>query len=278
MHIGAAKPTAAERAAVPHHLIDLLLPTEAYSAARFRADALKVIAEVHARGRTPLLAGGTMLYFKVLRDGLSTLPRGDAALRIQIDAEAARVGWPALHAELARSDPTTAARLAPTDSQRIQRALEIIRLTGEPMSALLARSTSQPLPFQLTQFALVPSDRGALHVRISERFAAMLEAGLIDEVRSLRQKYAALDANHSSMRSVGYRQAWEHLDGAYDAAELLNRGIFATRQLAKRQLTWLRTWPDTKTIDPLVPHYERAAIELITQATENRGIGAGAPI
>ena len=252
MDIGTAKPTAAERAAIPHHLIDLLSPNESYSAARFRTDALAAIASIRSRGRLALLVGGTMLYFKALREGLSALPQADAASRAAIDHEAAARGWPALHGELARVDPATAARLAPNDAQRIQRALEVYRMTGSPMSAQFAPATGAALPFPLVQIGLVPTDRAALHARIAERFEAMLAAGLMDEVRRLRERYD-LTPTMSSMRAVGYRQAWEHLDGVYDRAELRDRGIFATRQLAKRQLTWLRSWPELVTIDPFEP-------------------------
>ena len=250
MDIGTAKPSAAERAKVPHHLIDIIDPTEAYSAARFRADALGLMNETTARGRIPLLVGGTMLYFKALREGLSDLPESDAGVRERIDAEAARRGWPALHAELASVDAETAARLNPADAQRIQRALEVFRMTGRPMSQLLGRKNSGP-PFRLIELALVPSDRAALHRRIEARFDAMLKDGLVEELRALRRRYA-LRAGMPSMRCVGYRQAWQFLEGQIDRDELRSRGIFATRQLAKRQLTWLRATP-AKTFDNLLP-------------------------
>jgi len=251
MNIGTAKPSAAERAAVPHHLIDILDPTEAYSAARFRSDALGLMREITARGRTPLLVGGTMLYFKALREGLSELPDSDQEIRAEIDGEAAESGWPAMHAKLAEIDPQTAARLKPNDAQRIQRALEIYRASGKPMSRQLGRKKAAALPFGLIELALVPSDRGALHRRIEERFDAMLERGLIEELRGLRKRYA-LRPELPSMRCVGYRQAWQFLEGEFDRDELRNRGIFATRQLAKRQLTWLRATP-AKNFDSLVP-------------------------
>jgi tRNA dimethylallyltransferase len=240
MDIGTAKPSPAERAEVPHHLVDIIDPTETYSAARFRADALRLMAEITARGRIPLLCGGTMLYFKALREGLSELPDADAAVRAEIDEEAAARGWPAMHAELARVDPQTAARLKPTDAQRIQRALEIYRATGTPMSRLLGRKKAAALPFRLIELAIVPFDRSELHRRIEDRFDAMLGRGLVDELRGLRARYA-LTPSIPSMRCVGYRQAWQHLEGGLDRDELRDRGIFATRQLAKRQLTWLRT-------------------------------------
>lgn len=237
LDIGSAKPTVAERAQVPHHLIDILEPTEAYSAAQFVADATRLAGEIRARGRVPLLVGGTMLYFKALREGIDALPPADPELRQALDAQAAREGWPALHAELARADPATAARLAPGDSQRIQRALEVLRLTGRPLSSWQqgprpADSAAWPL------LSLEPQSREWLHQRIATRFAAMLEQGLLDEVRALRRR-GDLHPGLPSMRCVGYRQAWQALDeGRLDT--LVERGVAATRQLAKRQLTWLR--------------------------------------
>ena len=250
MDIGTAKPDRATLEKFPHHLIDLISPEESYSAARFRSDALRVMAEITARGRIPLLAGGTMLYFKALRDGLSDLPQADAELRRAIDEEAQRRGWPALHAELARLDPAAAARLKPTDAQRIQRALEVVRLTGAPLAESMARRTGAAVPYRLIQLALQPSDRAVLHARIARRFDAMLEAGLIDEVSALRRKYR-LHAGLPSMRCVGYRQVWDYLEGRSDRAALREKGIAATRQLAKRQLTWLRAWEDVAPLDCL---------------------------
>ncbi len=242
MDIGTAKPSAAERAAVPHHLIDLIEPTEAYSAARFVADAKRLIGEIRARGRLPLLVGGTMLYFKALREGLDEMPPADAAVRRALDDEAAARGWPALHAELAQVDPATAARLPPLDSQRIQRALEVWRLTGRPLSAWqrgAARDDAAGKARRLPLAALEPASRAWLHERIAVRFDAMLAQGLVDEVRGLRAR-GDLHAGLPSMRCVGYRQTWEALDGN-DLLQLRDRGIAATRQLAKRQLTWLRS-------------------------------------
>lgn len=250
MDIGTAKPDRVTLAQCPHHLIDLITPEESYSAARFRADALRVMSEITARGRTPLLAGGTMLYFKALREGLSDLPQADAELRRRIDAEARERGWPALHAELARLDPATAARLAPADTQRIQRALEVVRLTGAPLAASLARRSADALPFRLVQLALLPSERAVLHERIARRFDTMLATGLVDELRALRKKYR-LHAGLPSMRCVGYRQAWDYLEGQGDLDALREKGIAATRQLAKRQLTWLRSWPHVEAFDCL---------------------------
>ena len=249
MDIGTAKPSPAELASVPHHLIDILDPSESYSAMQFRQDAIRLAQEIRARGKLPLLVGGTMLYFKVLRDGLDELPQADPALRAELDAEAARDGVPAQHARLTTLDPVTAARLKPNDSQRIQRALEIIALTGQPMSALLTQKSAAELPFSLLPLALEPGQRAVLHARIAKRFDQMLAGdGLLEEVRRLRAR-GDLHLGLPSMRCVGYRQAWEYLDGDYDAKEMRERGIIATRQLAKRQLTWLRSMPDRIVID-----------------------------
>jgi len=253
MNIGTAKPTDDERARVPHHLIDILDPLESYSVMQFREDTLRLFAEIIARGKLPLLVGGTMLYFKGLKDGLDILPQADAALRAELDAEATLIGSPAMHAKLEKLDPVTFARLKPNDSQRIQRALEIIALTGQPMSALLAQAPKSELPFNLLPIALEPSDRSVLHARIATRFDAMLhDGGLINEVKALRAR-GDLHLGLPSMRCVGYRQSWEYLDGDYGLAELREKGIVATRQLAKRQLTWLRSMPDRHVIDCLVP-------------------------
>ena len=243
MDIGTAKPTAADRARAPHHLLDIIDPVQPYSAAAFAHDALVCVADIRARGRMPILCGGTMLYFKALTEGLSTLPRADAGVRAELDRRAAREGWPALHADLARVDPLTAARLAPTDAQRIQRALEVHRLSGQPISALQGRREAPTGTLGPTlPIALVPADRALLHEAIARRFQAMLDAGLVDEVRELRQRFA-LDPALPSMRCVGYRQAWQFLDGTLSMAQLRDAGIAATRQLAKRQLTWLRATP-----------------------------------
>ena len=248
LDIGTAKPDAATLAVAPHHLINLIDPTGVYSAARFRADALALMADITARGRVPLLVGGTMLYFKALREGLSDLPQADSALRAEIEADAAQRGWPALHAQLAQLDPETAARLQPTDAQRIQRALEVVRLSGQPMSALWRAGREAALPYQVHAFALTPSDRAVLHAHIAMRFDAMLAHGLVEEVRALREKYP-LDAEMPSMRCVGYRQVWSYLEGEYDWDEMRDRGIYATRQLAKRQLTWLRGMADVTVLE-----------------------------
>ena len=252
MNIGTAKPDHATLARYPHALIDLITPEESYSAARFVADAETAMSAIHARGKMPLLVGGTMLYYKALLQGLSDLPQADAKTRAAIDAEAAVQGWPALHAELARHDPETAARLAPGDAQRIQRALEILRLTGQPMSALLRADATRQPQHTYHSLGLLPSDRGVLHARIAERFDQMLAAGLEDELRELRSKYR-LTPELPSMRCVGYRQAWEAADGVIPRSELRDRGIFATRQLAKRQITWLTNSLECERFDCLDP-------------------------
>lgn len=247
MDVGTAKPDVATRARVPHHLIDVVDPSQSYSAARFAADARAAIADIRSRGRLPVVAGGTMLYFRALTEGLSDLPAADPAVRAQIDAEAARRGWPALHAELARLDPATAARLKPTDAQRIQRALEVVRGTGTPLSSLQGRRSAEPLG-DVVRIALMPGDRARLHEAIARRFDAMLAAGLVEELAALRKRHA-LHANLPSMRCVGYRQAWRYLDGAIGRDELRATGVAATRQLAKRQFTWLRA-VDALRVDP----------------------------
>ena len=268
MDIGSAKPSAAERAAVPHHLIDILDPLDAYSAMQFREDALRLAADIHARGKLPLLVGGTMLYFKALRDGLDALPQADAEVRARLDREAAAVGVPAMHARLAALDPETAARLKPNDTQRVQRALEIFELTGQPMSQLLARAPKTELPFELMPISLEPSDRSVLHERIAARFDAMLAGGgLLDEVASLRAR-GDLHLGLPSMRCVGYRQAWEYLNGACDFEAMRARGIAATRQLAKRQLTWLRAMPDRTVVDCLAADAPGRVLRLVCEALE----------
>ncbi len=250
MNIGTAKPDAATLSLAPHHLIDIIEPTERYSAAQFCHDAQRLMAEISARGKIPLLVGGTMLYFKALREGLSGLPEADQDVRAELDARAAEIGWAAMHAELARVDPETAARLQPTDPQRIQRALEVYELSGEPMSRLMAREAPTPLPYHVLPIGLMPSDRAVLHQRISDRFDAMLAAGLIEEVTWLRTHYA-LNPLMPAMRCVGYRQTWQYLDGEFDHALLRDKGLAATRQLAKRQMTWLRGMSDSVLMDCL---------------------------
>jgi tRNA dimethylallyltransferase len=264
MDIGTAKPNAEELASVPHHLIDIIDPLESYSVMQFREDAIRLVAEIQARGRLPLLVGGTMMYFKGLVDGLDDLPTADAEVRARIDEEAARIGWPGMHAKLAALDPVTAARLAPNDAQRINRALEIIELSGKPMSELLAKREKTELPFELVSFALEPSDRAVLHERIALRFDQMLgnsdDTGIVAEVARLRAR-GDLSLNLPSMRCVGYRQSWEYLDGVYDRKQLREIGIVATRQLAKRQLTWLRSMPERIVIDCLSPDPARQMLD-----------------
>jgi tRNA dimethylallyltransferase len=246
MDIGTAKPGAALRAQVPHHLIDIIDPDQSYSAGRWREDALSKINGIISRKAVPLLVGGTMLYYRALTAGLDALPQADARIRAAIEAEAARRGWPALHAELEQVDPKAAGRIAPNDAQRIQRALEVWRIAGKPLSALQGIAGND-LPFDLKGIALVP-DRAVLHERIGQRFDAMLRLGLIDEVKQLKKKHR-LNAAMPSMRAVGYRQVWEYLDGRYDKESLREKAIAATRQLAKRQLTWLRSFPDLLRLD-----------------------------
>ncbi|SOZ14085.1 delta(2)-isopentenylpyrophosphate tRNA-adenosine transferase [Cupriavidus taiwanensis] len=259
MDIGTAKPTRDELAVAPHHLIDIIDPADSYSAAQFVGDAERLIAQIRARGHVPLIVGGTMLYYKALTQGLSDLPQADAALRAELDQLAAERGWPALHAMLAEVDPVTAARLAPNDAQRIQRALEIHRLSGQPMSALLARQAegrtfAGAADQRYRVIALEPSDRLALHARIASRYDAMLAHGFIEEVERLRAR-GDLHPGLPSIRCVGYRQVWEYLDGEADFATMRERGIAATRQLCKRQLTWLRSTPERLVVDCLAADY-----------------------
>lgn len=248
LDIGAAKPDAATLARYPHRLIDIREPAQAYSAADFRADALTAMGDITRAGRIPLLVGGTGLYFRALEQGLSPLPDANPALRAELAAEAAKIGWAAMHARLAAMDALAAARIRPADTQRIQRALEVIRLTGQPLSAL-QRGLQERLPWRVLKIALVPSDRAPLHARIAERFDAMLATGFLDEARRLRAS-AAFDADLPAMRAVGYRQAWSFLEGTIDAATFRDHAIFATRQLAKRQITWLRSEVDARWFAP----------------------------
>ena len=272
MDVGTAKPSAVDRQRVPHHLIDIRDPSEPYSAADFVRDAAVAISEIRGRGRMALLVGGTMLYAKALREGLSDLPSADPEIRSQIEDEAAQRGWPAMHAKLARTDPMTAARLKPNDSQRIQRALEIYETTGGTrMSELLVAERKPPL--KITAVALLPADRAQLHERIALRFNAMLDAGLLDEVRTLRAR-GDLHPDLPSMRSVGYRQAWRHLAGEWSFDQMRQAGIAATRQLAKRQITWLRSMPNVTVIEPTA-HAALKAISTVTWSTE-RGTSAAA--
>lgn len=276
MDIGTAKPTAAEQAAAPHHLIDILDARDSYSAAAFVADATRLIGEIRARGALPLLVGGTMLYFKALFDGIDAMPAADAAVRARIDADAATLGWPAMHARLAQVDPVTAARLAPQDSQRIQRALEVWESSGQPLSSFHASDNKTASAVEGgVLFSLEPTDRAWLHTRIAERFDAMLAAGFLDEVRALRAR-GDLSTDLPSMRCVGYRQAWETLDACGDAApdakamaDLRERGIAATRQLAKRQITWLRSMPQRTVIACDAPDAVQTTVQLIAKTTQS---------
>ena len=253
MDIGTAKPTAAELARVPHHLIDIRDPLHAYSAAEFVQDADRLMMEIRARGKLPLLVGGTMLYFKALTDGLDDMPKADAAVRAAIARSAADKGWPALHAELALVDRATAERLQPNDSQRISRAFEIFKLTGLPLSHFHQKNATKNITARAQKenagvlISLEPADRAWLHARIAQRFDAMLAAGFLDEVKALRAR-GDLHADLPSMRCVGYRQAWEAIEGKSPMAELRDKGIFATRQLAKRQITWLRSMPQRQVV------------------------------
>lgn len=266
LDIGSAKPTADERAAVPHHLIDILDPRDSYSAAAFVRDAKRLVAEIQARGRLPLLVGGTLLYVKALRDGLSALPASEPAVRAQLDAEAAERGWPALHAELAAVDPVTAARLPPTDAQRIQRALEVFRVSGRPLSDWHADAPKEP-GVDWPLISIETEDRAWLHQRLDARFDAMLAAGFLDEVRRLRAR-GDLSVELPSMRCVGYRQAWEALDAADPPplAALRERAQAATRQLAKRQITWLRSMPTRLRLDARAPALVEQLHAAITEA------------
>lgn len=263
MDLGTAKPDRDTLSRYPHRLLDIITPEERYSAARFREDALSAMAEITAAGKVPLLVGGTMLYYRTLLEGLADLPKADPALRAEIDALAAARGWPAVHARLAEVDPATAARLHPTDSQRLQRAMEIYLASGRPMSALLAESEKDRPSYDFLEIALLPSDRSVLHERIALRFDEMLAAGLEDEVSALRRKYK-LDLGLPSMRCVGYRQVWEAQDGLMPYGEMRDRGIFATRQLAKRQITWLTNSFSAERFDCLAP-------DLIGQVAERTG-------
>ncbi|HAF00717.1 MAG TPA: tRNA (adenosine(37)-N6)-dimethylallyltransferase MiaA [Methylophilaceae bacterium] len=265
MNIGTAKPDANTLAIAPHHLIDIRLPTQPYSAASFRADALRLMADITSRGKVPLLVGGTMLYFKTLESGLSELPEADQAIRATLDAEAAAVGWPAMHAKLAKVDPETAIRLRPNDMQRIQRALEVYRLTGKTMSQHYAEQESHAFPYHVLKVALIPSDRKVLHERIALRFKQMLEMGLREEVQALMKLYPELTISSTAMRCVGYRQVLEYLQGDFGIDDLCDRGIFATRQLAKRQLTWLRGMQDIQVIDCLAPDLDIQTFNIINQ-------------
>ncbi|MBM3342750.1 MAG: tRNA (adenosine(37)-N6)-dimethylallyltransferase MiaA [Betaproteobacteria bacterium] len=278
MNIGTAKPEAEFLKQTPHHGIDIIEPHETYSAAKFRDDALVHMREITERGKIPLLVGGTMLYFKALIEGMNDLPKADPMVRLMIDTLAEEKGWPGVHANLMAVDPETAARLDPNDSQRIQRALEIYHLTGKPMSEWLAKPKYVYFPYTPINIAITPSDRGVLHERIAQRFQQMLEAGLIDEVARLRDEYA-LEPTMPSMRCVGYRQTWQHLNGAFGIPELFEQGVAATRQLAKRQLTWLRAMEDEREVaqfDCLASDMDERVLDYIRQELEAHYLGGEA--
>ncbi len=268
MDIGTAKPDAEMLARVPHRLIDICEPEDAYSAGSFVRDATAAIDEIHAAGRVPLLAGGTMLYFRALTEGIAELPDADEALRAELDREAQEIGWPALHRQLAEVDPAAAARIEENDSQRIQRALEVFRLSGKPLS-FLQQQTKRPTAFHFVRLALLPSDRAVLHQRIEQRLAQMMEAGFLEEVRALYAR-PGLSADSSSMRSVGYRQLWAHLQGETDLQTAVQRALFATRQLAKRQFTWLRAEPSENCVDPLEADAMNAILSLLREKLGER--------
>jgi tRNA dimethylallyltransferase len=249
LNIGAAKPDAPTLARYPHQLIDIRDPAEPYSAADFRGDAVAAMQDITAQGRVPLLVGGTGLYFRALQQGLSQLPEADPAVRERLTAQAADDGWPALHARLQQLDPAAAERIGPNDAQRIQRALEVIELTGRPLSEQQRGGSGERFPWRVLKLALVPQDRAPLHERIAQRFDTMLRDGFLDEVRALRAR-GDLHADLPAIRAVGYRQAWDYLDGQTSEAEFRDRGVFATRQLAKRQITWLRSVLDARMLDP----------------------------
>lgn len=262
MDIGTAKPDAATLAKYPHALVDIRDPAEPYSAADFRVDAIEAMKDIAARGKVPLLVGGTGLYFRALHQGLSNLPEADPAIRERLTREAEAIGWPAMHERLRSADPAAAARIGPNDAQRVQRALEVIELTGRPLSEQQRGGSGERFPWRVLKLALLPADRAPLHARIAERFDAMLAQGFLDEMRRLRER-GDLHPDLPSMRAVGYRQAWDHLDGLTSVAEFRDRGIFATRQLAKRQITWLRGELDARVLDPERPGLEARAADAV---------------
>lgn len=265
MDIGTAKPDASTLAKAPHRLIDLLDPSEPYSAAQFREDALREMAEITATGRVPLLAGGTMMYFKFLRDGAADLPQADETVRSRLLAEGMSLGWPAMHQKLAKIDPESAARLKPMDSQRIQRALEVYEVSGKTLTRHWAEQHVQPLPYRVVNLAVCPADRQQLHERIALRFQQMLEQGFVEEARALYDR-GDLNTQMPSVRAVGYRQAWDYFDDVYDYEEMVERGIIATRQLAKRQMTWLRSWPDLHWLDANDPNLLKSTLKILESA------------
>lgn len=264
MNIGTAKPTKEELAQYPHHLIDIRDPSEPYSAADFREDVLPLMADITARGKIPVLVGGTMLYFKFLIEGAADLPEADDKIRKQIEDEAAEKGWPAIHEKLAKVDPVSAERLNPNDPQRIQRALEVYLITGQTLTEHWAKQQAQSIPYNVVQFAINPKERKTLHQRIELRFEQMLNQGFLDEVRALFQR-DDLHEDLPAIRAVGYRQVWEYLDGKWSYDEMVQKGIVATRQLAKRQVTWLRSWKDLNWLESEDPELVQKALKLVHQ-------------
>ena len=262
MDIGTAKPDAELQARAPHRLIDLIDPTEAYSAANFREDALREMAEITAKGKVPLLVGGTMMYFKFLRDGAAQLPKADEAIRQRLLAEGEKFGWPHMHTKLAEVDPVAAERLKPMDSQRIQRALEVFEVSGKTLTQFWAEQDEQPLLYDVTSFAVMPKERKTLHKRIAQRYQIMMKQGFVDEVKTLFAR-GDLHEELPSIRCVGYRQVWQYLKGEIDYDEMVERGIIATRQLAKRQITWLRSWPDLHWLDTEDPNLLQSALKIL---------------
>lgn len=262
MDIGTAKPDAELQARAPHRLIDLIDPAEAYSAANFREDALCEMADITAKGKVPLLVGGTMMYFKFLRDGAAQLPKADEAVRQRLLAQGEEFGWPYMHAKLAEVDPVSAERLKPMDSQRIQRALEVFEVSGKTLTQFWAEQDEQPLPYEVISFAVMPKERKTLHKRIAQRYQIMMKQGFVEEVKTL---FARDDLHEElpSIRCVGYRQVWQYLQGEIDYDEMVERGIIATRQLAKRQITWLRSWPDLNWLDTEDPNLLQSALKIL---------------
>ena len=262
MDIGTAKPDAELQARAPHRLIDLIDPVEAYSAANFREDALREMADITAKGKVPLLVGGTMMYFKFLRDGAAQLPKADETIRQRLLAEGIANGWPHMHAKLAEVDPVSAERLKPMDSQRIQRALEVFEVSGKTLTQFWDEQDEQPLPYEVISFAVMPKERKTLHKRIAQRYQIMMKQGFVDEVKKL---FARDDLHEElpSIRCVGYRQVWQYLQGEIDYDEMVERGIIATRQLAKRQITWLRSWPDLHWLDTEDPNLLKSALKIL---------------
>jgi len=262
MNIGTAKPDAELQARAPHRLIDLIDPTEAYSAANFREDALREMADITAKGKVPLLVGGTMMYFKFLRDGAAQLPKADEAVRQRLLAQGEEFGWPHMHAKLAEVDPVAAERLKPMDSQRIQRALEVFEVSGKTLTQFWDEQEEQPLSYDVISFAVMPKERKTLHKRIAQRYQIMMRQGFVDEVKALFAR-GDLHEELPSIRCVGYRQVWQYLQGEIDYDEMVERGIIATRQLAKRQITWLRSWPDLNWLDTEDPNLLQSALKIL---------------